>query len=123
MSGENIIPNSQDWNDFFYDNHCVCLLESTTAVHNAAVFYCDLGGGGRGWEPHLARTLREDSRERGPPWENTSAFTPLNGGSWKDRMPRGWPPKPVRRDMTVMSNARYNVAPMGGVIGRFRETG
>lgn len=59
MSGENIIPNSQDWNDFFYDNHCVCLLESTTAVHNAAVFYCDLGGGGRGWEPHLARTVEK----------------------------------------------------------------
>lgn len=25
MSGENVIPNSQDWGDFPSDNHCVCV--------------------------------------------------------------------------------------------------
>lgn len=79
--------------------------------------------GGRGWELHYTRTIRKDSRERGPRRENTPAFTPLSGGSWKGKIPKDWPPTAVRLDMVVMSNAQYNVAPMGGIIRQFRETG
>lgn len=47
MSRENIIPNSQEWNDFLYHNlFFFFFFKSTLAVRHAVPFYSNLEAGG-----------------------------------------------------------------------------